>query len=85
MFALIVAVIPSVSLPYICGRTTAKFAAQRGRSKVGSSFPWFVLGCLFFSCSIDSAGASAPARRSPRSSPSGRPTLSRSTAPEQAA
>jgi hypothetical protein len=44
MFALIIAVILYSTLLYVCGRYTARYAAQRGRSKT----PWFVLGSLFY-------------------------------------
>jgi hypothetical protein len=44
MFAWMIAAILYLSLLYVFGRATARFAAQRGRSEV----PWFVLGCLFF-------------------------------------
>jgi hypothetical protein len=33
-----------LAVMFLCGRCTAKFAAQRGRSKSA----WFVLGFLFF-------------------------------------
>jgi len=49
MFALIIAAILYLCLLYICGRATAKFAAQRGRCEVTwVAVLWFVSGCLFF-------------------------------------
>jgi hypothetical protein len=44
MFPLIVAAVLYLSLVYVCGRYTAKYAAQRGRSEA----TWFVLGGLFY-------------------------------------
>ena len=44
MFASIIATILVLTLMFLCGRYTAKFAARRGRSKAA----WFLLGCLFF-------------------------------------
>ena len=44
MFALVIAAILYLSLFYVCGRFTAKYAAQKGRSTA----LWFVLGCLFY-------------------------------------
>jgi hypothetical protein len=44
MFASIIAGILYSTLLYVCGRYTARYAAQRGRSRT----PWFVLGSLFY-------------------------------------
>jgi hypothetical protein len=44
MLAVIIAAILYLSLIYVCGRYTAKYAALRGRSKTA----WFVLGGLFY-------------------------------------
>jgi hypothetical protein len=44
MPAAIIAVILYATLLYICGRHTARYAVQRGRSRTA----WFVLGSLFF-------------------------------------
>ena len=44
MPALIIAAILYASLIYVCGRYTANYAAQRGRSAAA----WFVLGGLFY-------------------------------------
>jgi hypothetical protein len=44
MLALIIAAMLYSTLLYVCGRYTARYAAQRGRSKT----PWFVLGSLFY-------------------------------------
>jgi hypothetical protein len=44
MLPWIVAGILYLSLAYLCGRYTANYAAQRGRSKTF----WFVLGALFW-------------------------------------
>jgi ABC-type uncharacterized transport system YnjBCD permease subunit len=40
----IIAAILYLSLMYVCGRYTAKYAAQRGRSEA----VWFVWGCLLY-------------------------------------
>lgn len=42
MFPVIIAAILYLSLAYVCGRYTAKYAAERGRSEA----IWFVLGGL---------------------------------------
>lgn len=44
MPALIIAAILYLTLMLTCGRYTARFAAQRGRSKA----TWFLLGALFY-------------------------------------
>jgi len=44
MFPLIIAAILYLSLLYVCGRYTARYAAQRGRSVA----IWFVLGGLLY-------------------------------------
>ena len=44
MLALIIAAMLYATLLYVCGSYTARYAAQRGRSKT----PWFVLGSLFY-------------------------------------
>jgi ABC-type uncharacterized transport system YnjBCD permease subunit len=44
VFAVVIAAIPDLSLIYICGRDTARYAVQRGRSQIA----WFIWGCLFF-------------------------------------
>lgn len=44
MLASIIFVILVLAVMFLCGRCTAKFAAQRGRS----SGAWFLLGSLFF-------------------------------------
>jgi hypothetical protein len=44
MLALIIAAMLYATLLYVCGRHTARHAAQRGRSKT----PWFLLGSLFY-------------------------------------
>jgi hypothetical protein len=44
MFALVIAALLYLSLIYVCGRYTANYAAQRGRSTAA----WFVLGGLLF-------------------------------------
>jgi hypothetical protein len=44
MLALIIAATLYLSLMYVCGRYTAKYAALRGRSRTA----WFVLGGLFY-------------------------------------
>jgi ABC-type uncharacterized transport system YnjBCD permease subunit len=44
MFPLILAAILYLSLIYVCGRYTAKYAAQRGRSET----IWFIWGGLFY-------------------------------------
>ena len=44
MIPLIIAVILYASLIYICGRHTANYAAQKGRSRIA----WFIWGGLFF-------------------------------------
>ena len=44
MFAVILAVTLYLTLMVLCGRYTAKFASQRGRSKVA----WFIVGALFY-------------------------------------
>ena len=44
MVPVIIAIILYLSLLYACGRYTANYAAQRGRSEV----LWLVLGGLFY-------------------------------------
>jgi hypothetical protein len=44
MFPLIIAAILYLSLMWLCGHYTAKYAAERGRSQAA----WFMLGCLFY-------------------------------------
>jgi ABC-type uncharacterized transport system YnjBCD permease subunit len=44
MLPLIVAAILYLTLIYACGRYTAKYAAQRGRSQAA----WFIWGGLFY-------------------------------------
>ncbi|MGC2809104.1 MAG: hypothetical protein WA303_01865 [Bradyrhizobium sp.] len=44
MFPVIIATVLYLSLGYVCGRYTAKYAAERGRSAA----IWFVLGGLFY-------------------------------------
>jgi hypothetical protein len=44
MFALVIAGLLYLSIIFVCGRYTANYAAQRGRSTVA----WFVLGGLFY-------------------------------------
>jgi threonine/homoserine/homoserine lactone efflux protein len=44
MVPLVIAVILFLSLMYVCGRRTAKYAAQRGRSEAF----WFVLGSVLY-------------------------------------
>src|SRR5438876_11152133 len=44
MFALIIVAILYLTFMYACGRYTAKYATQRGRSKAA----WFLLGALFY-------------------------------------
>ncbi|MBR0825268.1 hypothetical protein JQ596_06955 [Bradyrhizobium manausense] len=44
MLPVILAAILYLSLIYVCGRYTAKFAAERGRSRAA----WFVIGGLFY-------------------------------------
>jgi MFS family permease len=44
MLAAIVFIALTLSMMFLCGRLTAKHAAQRGRSRSA----WFVLGSLFF-------------------------------------
>jgi hypothetical protein len=44
MLAVTIAAVLYSTLLYVCGRTTATYAAQRGRSKTA----WFILGGLFY-------------------------------------
>ncbi len=45
MFSWIIFItIPVLAVAFLCGRFTAKYAAERGRSKR----TWFLLGTLFF-------------------------------------
>lgn len=44
MFPLTIAAVLYLSLGYVCGHYTAKYAAQRGRSEA----TWFLLGGLFY-------------------------------------
>lgn len=44
MIALIIALVLYATLLYVCGRFTATYAAQRGRSRPF----WFAMGCLFY-------------------------------------
>jgi hypothetical protein len=44
MFAVLIAAMLYLTLIYVCGRYTAKYAARRGRSEIF----WFVLGGLFY-------------------------------------
>ena len=45
MFSWIVFIsIPVLAVAFLCGRFTANYAAERGRSKRA----WFLLGALFF-------------------------------------
>ena len=44
MFALMIAAMLYATLLYVCGRSTARYAAQRGRSTTA----WFILGSLFY-------------------------------------
>jgi hypothetical protein len=44
MFPLIVAAMLYLSLIWVCGRYTAKYAAERGRSKA----VWFIWGGLLY-------------------------------------
>ena len=44
MVPLLIAAILYLSLIYVCGRYTAKYAARKGRSGAH----WFVLGGLFY-------------------------------------
>jgi hypothetical protein len=44
MLPLIIAAVLYLSLGYVCGRYTAKYAAQRGRSET----VWFVLGGILY-------------------------------------
>jgi hypothetical protein len=44
MFPLIVAAILYLSFIWLCGRYTANYAAERGRSKAA----WFIWGGLFY-------------------------------------
>ena len=44
MFPLIVAMILYLSIVFACGRYTANYAEQRGRSRIA----WFIWGALFY-------------------------------------
>jgi hypothetical protein len=44
MFAVLIAAMLYLTLIYVCGRYTAKYAARRGRSEAF----WFILGGLFY-------------------------------------
>ncbi len=59
MFPLIVAAILYLSLIYVCGRYTAKYAAQRGRSKAA----WFIWGGLFYPLPYVALALLPPARK----------------------
>jgi hypothetical protein len=44
MFAVIIAAILYLSLMWVCGRYTARYAAQKGRSET----VWFIVGSLLY-------------------------------------
>jgi hypothetical protein len=44
MIAVILAAVLYLSFLWLCGRLTARYAAQRGRSQI----VWFALGALFY-------------------------------------
>jgi hypothetical protein len=44
VFAVVIAVILYVSVIYVCGRYTARYAGQKGRSRTA----WFIWGGLFY-------------------------------------
>ena len=66
MLAAIIAVSLYLTVIYVCGRYTADYAAQRGRSRGA----WFVLGGLFYPLPYLALALLPPHRRDSEVAPS---------------
>src|SRR5207248_221191 len=65
MSAVIIAAVLYLTVIYVCGRLTAKYAARRGRSETA----WFVLGGLFYPFPYIVLALLPPLRRDPPGAP----------------